>query len=668
MCFSGTLLVAGQGIAKVYATGIHAQMGKIGKSLQSIEEEETLLKKDVSRTVKIVGISAGILCLIVITVYGFTRADWFGGFLAGLTLAMAMIPEEFPVVLTVFLSLGAWRISQKRVLTRRIPAVETLGAATVLCVDKTGTLTVNKMKVQKLCVKDVFYDASFTNKKNLPENCHEIVEYGTLASQTDPYDPMEKAIRELSEICLKNTEHVHYDWEMVHEYPLSKKLLAMSRVWRRQGSEDYVVAAKGAPEAIADLCHLDKQAMDKLKISIEKMADEGLRVLGVAKAVFKPVILPEKQHDFEFSFEGLIGLADPIREQVPSAIKECYQAGVRVIMITGDYPGTAKNIATQIGLKNILDIITGPELDSMNDSELEIRVKNTNIFARVVPEQKLRIVNALKKTGEIVAMTGDGVNDAPALKSANIGIAMGARGTDVARESSSLVLLDDDFMSIVAAVRMGRRIFDNLKKAISYILAIHIPIAGLSLFAVIFKWPLILFPVHVVFLELIIDPACSLVFESEKEEKGVMLRPPRSIKEPLFSLSTVFYSLLQGTVLLLIVAGVFVLSQKFGESVEVARALAFTTLIVGNLGLIVCNRSWALALPAIIRQKNTALLWISTGAVIFMFLSIEVPLLKNLFKFGTLHNIDFVLCFGAGIISVIMFEVIKLIRRYSPAI
>ena len=320
--FSGTLIVSGQGYAKVHATGIHAEIGKIGKSLQSIVEEDTLLKKDVSRTVKIVGISAGVLCFVVITVYGLTRADWLGGFLAGLTLAMAMIPEEFPVVLTIFLSLGAWRISRKRVLTRRIPAVETLGAATVLCVDKTGTLTVNKMKVQKLCVNGVFYSAPSTEKEYFHENCHEIIEYGTLASQTDPFDPMEKAIRDLSDICLKNTEHVHYDWKLVQEYPLSKRLLAMSRVWKRQGSADYVIAAKGAPEAIADLCHLDKQAMDKLKMSIENMADEGLRVLGVAKAVFKPSILPKEQHDFELSFEGLIGLADPVREQVPSAIKE----------------------------------------------------------------------------------------------------------------------------------------------------------------------------------------------------------------------------------------------------------------------------------------------------------------------------------------------------------
>jgi Ca2+-transporting ATPase len=661
--FSGTLVVQGQGIAEVIRTGIDTEIGKIGKSIQTIEEEETLLKKDVSRTVKIVALSGAILCAIVIIVYGLTRTDWLGGFLAGLTLAMAMIPEEFPVVFTIFLSLGAWRISQRRVLTRRILAVETLGAATVLCVDKTGTLTMNNMKVQKLCINGLFYDIITPKKEMLHENCHEIIEYSILASQTDPYDPMEKAIRELGNVSLAGTEHIHNNWEMIKEYPLSKSLLAMSRVWKRRKSDDYVIAAKGAPEAIIDLCHLNKHQIENLKVSIEKMSDEGLRVLGVAKAVFRPSILPEEQHDFDFKLEGLIGLADPIREQVPTAIKECYSAGVRVIMITGDYPGTAKNIAIQIGLKNPDNIITGIELEKMSNDELEMMIKNTNIFARVVPEQKLRIIKVLKKSGEIVTMTGDGVNDAPALKAANIGIAMGGRGTDVARESASLVLLDDDFMSIVTAVRMGRRIFDNLKKAISYILAIHVPIAGLSLLPVILKWPLILFPVHIVFLELIIDPTCSLVFEAEREENNIMKRPPRNIKESLFSFSTVFFSILQGAILLFTTAGVFITAQNLGESTETARALTFTTLIVGNLGLILVNRSWILTLPQILRQKNTTLAWIIIGAVMFLLLALQIPFLKNLFKFGPLHKIDMILCISAGILSIIFFEIIKLLRK-----
>ena len=661
--FSGTLVVQGQGIAEVQATGTHTEIGKIGKSLQSIEEEETLLKKDVARTVKIVALAGAVLCALVVVVYGITRADWLHGFLAGLTLAMAMIPEEFPVVLTIFLSLGAWRISRKRVLTRRIPAVETLGAATVLCVDKTGTLTMNKMSVRKLSVNGMLHDVMSPKDANLDERYHEVIEYGILASQTDPYDPMEKAIRELCEISLAGTEHIHHEWQMVQEYPLSKSLLAMSRVWKRQGSDEYIIAAKGAPEAIADLCHFDDTEMKKLTLYVEQMAQEGLRILGIAKARFVLGVLPEEQHDFKFEFKGLIGLEDPVREQVPSAIRECYNAHIRVVMITGDYPGTAKNIAAQVGLADRDNVITGPELDVMSEETLQQKIKSTNIFARVVPEQKLRIVNALKKSGEIVTMTGDGVNDAPALKSAHIGIAMGGRGSDVARESAALVLLDDDFMSIVAAVRMGRRIFDNLKKAISYILAIHVPIAGLSLLPVIFKWPLILFPVHIVFLELIIDPACSLVFEAEKEEKNIMSRAPRDIKEPLFSLATVIYSIVQGAILLGIVSGVFVISQYLGEGVEQARALSFTTLVVGNLGLILSNRSWSLPIPRLMRQKNPALAWVLLGALLFLVMALCVPFIRNLFLFGPLHVIDVVICISAGCVGIIIFELIKFARR-----
>ena len=374
-------------------------------------------------------------------------------------MAMAVLPEEFPVVLTVFLALGAWRISQNRVLTRRVPAVETLGSATVLCVDKTGTLTMNRMKVKKIFASGEFYEID-DGRDRLPEAIHEVIEFSILASQIDPFDPMEKAFKQLGEDYLAKTEHIHSDWELVQEYPLSKKLLAMSRVWRSPSGKDYVIAAKGAPEAIADLCHIDLAQQQDLSGAIQSMAEEGLRVLGVSRAYFGKADLPGGQHDFEFEFLGLIGMEDPVRPGVREAIKECYSAGINVKMITGDYPGTAQAIARQIGLPSD-QVVTGPELEKMSDSELQKRLKEVSIFSRVVPEQKLRLVQALKANGEVVAMTGDGVNDAPALKAANIGIAMGGRGTDVAREAASLVLLDDDFSSIVKAVRLGRRIFDN---------------------------------------------------------------------------------------------------------------------------------------------------------------------------------------------------------------
>ena len=637
--YSGTLLVQGQGIAKVKAIGMDTELGKIGKSLQTLETEETLLQKETRRLVNRLALAGLLLCTLVVILYGVTRGNWIEGFLAGITLAMATLPEEFPVVLTIFLALGAWRISKKQVLTRRVPAVETLGACTVLCVDKTGTLTMNSMTVKKIFAGGGFCDINVRSKGALPENCHEIVEFGILASKIDPFDPMEKALRQLGIYSLLNTEHLHDDWTMVHEYPLCQDLLALSHVWKSPDGVDYVIASKGAPEAIFDLCHLDESEKKKLYPHINAMAEEGLRVLGVARSGFKPAGLPEGHHDFTFKFLGLIGLADPVRPAVSDAIKECYTAGMRVIMITGDYPGTAQNIAEQIGLSSVSEVITGPELDRMEDAMLQKRIKSVNIFARVVPEQKLRIVNALKATGEIVAMTGDGVNDAPALKSAHIGIAMGERGTDVAREAASLVLLDDDFSSIVGAVRIGRRIFDNLKKAMAYIFAIHVPIIGLSLLPVVLGWPLILLPVHIVFLELIIDPACSIIFEAENEEKDIMQRRPRNPGEPLFGLKSIGLSILQGISVLVIVIAVFALALYRGQGEADARTLTVTTLIIANLGLIFANRSWSRTILSTLRSPNPALWWISGGTLTFLTLILYVPFLQQLFHFSKLHSL-----------------------------
>ncbi len=657
--YSGTLIVQGQGVAQVKATGIRTEIGKIGRALQKVEPEETALQKETDRLVRNLAILGLGLCLIVIIVYGLTRASWIQGLLAGITMAMAVLPEEFPVVLTIFLALGAWRISGSRVLTRRVPAIETLGAATVLCVDKTGTLTMNRMSVKKVFAGGNFYDLD-DSRDRLPEAIHEVVEFSILASQIDPFDPMEKAFRQLGEDYLARTEHIHRDWSLVQEYPLSKKLLAMSRVWRSPGGDEYVIAAKGAPEAIADLCHLGEDLRMEISEKIQSMAEEGLRVLGVARAYFKSTeTLPGGQHDFDFQFLGLIGLADPVRPGVADAIKECYSAGIRVVMITGDYSGTAQAIARQIGLPSDL-ALTGSDLEKMGDPELQEHIKDVGIFSRVVPEQKLRLVNALKASGEVVAMTGDGVNDAPALKAANIGIAMGGRGTDVAREAASLVLLDDDFSSIVKAVRLGRRIFDNIKKAMAYILAIHIPIAGMSLIPVLLGWPLVLLPVHIVFLELIIDPSCSVVFEAEPEEADVMSRPPRDPRKPLFRGRTVGLSLLQGMIVLVIVLAVFVVSLYRGQGGPEARALTYTTLIIANLGLILTNRSWSRTIIETMKTPNAALWWVIGGALIFLGLVLYVPFLRDLFQFAYLHPIDLAICFMAGIASILWFEGLKL--------
>ncbi|MGB9176403.1 MAG: cation-translocating P-type ATPase, partial [Methanoregula sp.] len=604
--YSGTLVVQGQGLARVTATGVRTEMGKIGTVLRTVERGETRLKTEINRIVRTIALVGIALCTIIVIVYGLTRFNWIEGFLAGITLAMAILPEEFPVVLTVFLALGAWRISRQNVLTRQVPAIETLGSATVLCVDKTGTLTENRMSVAKFSAKGEICDCDASGHCTVTDSCHEVAEYAILACKQDPFDPMEKALLHLKDGDFGKTEHIHANWVLVQEYPLSPELLAMSNVWRSPDGDRFIIAAKGAPEAIADLCHFDPAAVTELSGSVNLMAADGLRVLGVARASFSIASLPQQQHDFTFEFLGLTGFADPVRPQIANAVRECYTAGIRVIMITGDYPLTAQNIARQIGLADGSRYITGPELDAMDDAELQKRINSVTVFARVVPEQKLRIVNALKATGEVVAMTGDGVNDAPALKSADIGIAMGGRGTDVAREASSLVLLDDNFTSIVSAVRLGRRIFDNLKKAMAYIFSIHVPIAGMSLIPVLFNMPLVLLPVHIVFLELIIDPACSVVFESEKEERDVMDRRPRRKDEGIFTRRTLVLSLLQGFVVLAVVLAVYWCALFRGLSEAEVRALTFTTIVIANLCLILTNRSWSDTIFTSLRTPNRA--------------------------------------------------------------
>lgn len=624
--YSGTQIVQGNGYAKVIATGAKTQMGLIGKSLTDSLIERTDLQKETDVLVRNFAIFGLILCVVVAIGYGVTRADWLNGFLVGITLAMSALPEELPVILAIFLALGAIRLSVKNVLTRRIPAVEALGATTVLCVDKTGTITQNLMKVSQLFADGQYFDAVDTIASNdLPEQFHQILEYSVLASQRDPFDPMEIAIKNFGIDCLKGTEHLHEFWQLIHQYPLSKELLAISQVWQSAKNQDYVIAAKGAPEAIFDLCHLNTQQIKDLLVQIENMAQKGLRVIGVAKAVFQDEVLPKIQHDFNFEFLGLVGLEDPVRPNIVESVKSCFLAGIRIIMLTGDYFGTAQYVAQKIGLQNTNASITGPELTKMNDLELAQKIKHINIFARILPEQKLRIVNALKINDEVVAMTGDGVNDAPALQSADIGVAMGKHGTDVARQAAALVLLDDNFSSLVAAIRIGRRVYSNIKRAMVYTLGAHIPIIGMTLIPVLCKWPLMFYPIHIVFLEMIINPACSIVFEAEDEETDIMNRPPRSNKEKLFDRKTVKSGVLQGLGALLVSLSVFMLFRYLGYPDNTVRAITFAVFVVTNITLIFLNTTIVL--------HNRALWLISGSAVIFLTTVLCVPYLRALFYF-----------------------------------
>lgn len=660
--YSGSMVVSGRGMARVYATGMESEIGKIGKSLDSIKDEDTLLHKETKKIVRYVAILGLGLCGLVVLFYVLVRGNLIEGLLAGLTLSMAILPEEFPIVLIVFLTLGAWRISKRKVLTRQSAAIETLGAASVLCNDKTGTLTLNKMQLTSLYTNGSSYEVSGFASTDLPEKFHALLEFGMLASQKDPFDPIEKELNQKGNLYLKKTNHWHDDWNLIKEYPLSKELMAMSHVWKSPKKNDYIIAAKGAPEAIIELCHLNLEEKIKILMQVAEMSKKGLRVLGGARANFSKKELPEDQDDFGFEFVGLYGFIDPVRSTAPAAVSEAYAAGMRVIVVTGDYPGTASYVAKKIGIINPEIYITGDELEKMDKEELMEKIKTVNIFARIVPEQKLMIVNALKANGEIVAMTGDGVNDAPALKAANIGIAMGKRGTDVAREASSLVLLNDDFSSIVAAVRLGRRIYDNLRRAMGYLLAVHVPIAGMSILPLFFNYPVVLLPAHIVFFELIIDPACSTVFESEKEEAGIMDRPPRNLKEPMFNSKIVLLNFLQGFGLLAVAFVLYFLTIESGRGELVARSFAFTSMVLGNLLLIVTNLSWTKNFVQVFLSSNRALLIAFGGGILCLLAVLSVPFLSDLFYLGHLNLGDFLVIGIMTCLSLVWFEVLKSLK------
>ncbi len=632
--WAGSLVTSGSGVARVSATGSHTAIGRIGTSLGSVEAAPPPLQVQMRRLVWLfatAGIGASILLAVA---YGLLHGQWLQAVLAGITLAMATLPEEFPLVLTIFLVLGAWRMSRRHVLARRSAAIEALGTATLLCTDKTGTLTQNRMSVAKLRA-DGQSLAMAEDAAELPEQFHELVEFSILASRPDPFDPMEQAFHRLGQQKLMNTEHLHPDWVLAHDYPLQPELLAMSQAWRGLGGDMHVIAAKGAPEAVADLCHMDEAGLEAVRLGVAELAAEGLRVLAVAKGVYTGAGWPEKQHDFDFTFLGLAGLADPLRPGVPQAVAACRGAGIGVAMITGDHPVTALAIARQAGIE-ARHVLTGQDMAALDAEGLQKALVDTRVFARIMPEQKLRLVQAFAANDEVVAMTGDGVNDAPSLKAAHIGVAMGGRGTDVAREAASLVLLDDDFTSLVAAIRLGRRIDANLRKAFSYILAVHVPIAGMSLIPVLLGWPLLLGPVHVVFLEMIIDPASSIVFEAEREDAGIMSRPPRRPGAPLFSLGLLAGGLAQGGAVLVAALLVFLAGVHGAGGENTGRAMAFTTLVLGNLGLVLSNKVLDGGGVAALWRPNLALFVVVAVAAVALGLALTVPELRHLFLFSPL--------------------------------
>ena len=662
--YAGTFVVRGQGLARVTATGTQSQIGRIGASLSPLTSAPTPLQAQTARLVKVIAIIAAVLCGGLVLTLGIRHGQWIPAWLSGIALAMAILPEEYSVVLTIFPALGARRLTREGVLTRRITAIETLGAINVLCTDKTGTLTHNRMTVTALAAgaanteQAVLWSASANPV--LTEMFHPLLEHAILASAPQPFDPMETAFHALGQSHLTQTEHLHRDWTLVQTYALSPTLKAMSHVWKVDDGPDRVVSAKGAPEAVMDLCHLDARQRAQWSLMVDQMAQQGLRVLAVAQGRFSGDNWPDNSHDFDFEWLGLIGLTDPLRAEISQAVADCHSAGIRVIMITGDYPATARVIANQAGLTQG-QTLTGDELEQLSDQELRQRMLQVSVCARITPHQKLRIVQALQANGDIVGMTGDGVNDAPALRAAHVGIAMGERGTDVAREAAAIVLMDDNFASIVKGISVGRRIFSNLQKSMRYIFAIHIPIAGLALLPLLMGWPPVLLPVHLALLELVVDPACSIAFENEPADADVMQRPPRDIQAPLFGWADMLLALGQGLcVLISLGLGHFWASEHLDEAGT--RALLFATLVVANALLVLSTRMPSRQARGSNRH-NSVLPWIIGLNLGILALALNIPWALDALHFASLSPAAWAMVLALAAFSWLTATSLKWLRR-----
>jgi Ca2+-transporting ATPase len=656
--YGGTLVVSGRAFIKVSHTGKNSEFGKIGKSLKEIEIVPDKLQREMRGIVNRLFVLGALFSVFVIISYYLTRGDFIQSLLNGIATAMAMLPEEFPVVLTVFLSIGAWRLSKINLLTRKPSAIENLGSITALCSDKTGTITENKMIVSSIYIQNELI--SFDEFQSKKAQITPLIEASFFASHAQTIDPMERAI----EACYKTIQlNLNKPLQLVKEYLITHEMTAMTRVLKTE-DQHLIVYSKGAPETILSLCKMEEVDQKRILEIVNDQARKGQRILAVAKTAWLTAELPNKQADFLLDFLGLIGFEDPIRQDVPKAIEECKEAGIRVIMITGDYPSTAESIAKKAGIIEVDSILTGSDLEKMDDQELGLKIKSIHVFARIVPNQKLRIIKALQSNGEIVAMTGDGVNDAPALKAADVGIAMGDKGTDVARESAALILLDDRFSTIVAAIRSGRKIMDNLEKAMTYILAVHVPIVGLTLLPAFFlELPIILLPMHIVVLELMIDPICSLAFESEKEEKNLMKRPPKNPRLTFFGRDKVLKSILIGLLLFLFTTLVYFGSLHFGFAANEIRTLTFSMLIFCDIFLVLSTLSKSRTIIQVLLEKNISLLVILFITLAFLLVMIENKYLNELFQFQQISFIYMIYAFLFSIVFGFLLEGVKYFER-----
>ena len=648
MCYAGCDVTNGSAIIKVTSVGVNTEYGKIGSVLNSISKEKTPLEKQIKKLVVVCTIISLLFLVSVVIINFIYNKDLvleeriIHSILSGITVAMATIPEEIPVVLTVFLAIGAFKLAKKNTLTRNMKAVETLGAVTVLCTDKTGTLTQNKMTVKETYSTD-----------------KDFLQILSLACAKNPYDPMEVAIQTY---CLDNKiKKDIYDNDLLHEYVFNNEDKMMGQIWKIDNKN--LLCVKGAYENIFHLCNIEEEKYKKLIERIDKYSNLGYRVLAVAKRENVEDI-KKKLKDNKLEFVGLIALVDPPRFGIKESIKSCYSAGIRVIMITGDNGKTAKGIAKQIGLKHNDNVITGIELENMSDEELRNRVGDTNIFARVYPNHKMRIVEALQKNNEVVAMTGDGVNDAPALKKAEIGIAMGKRGTNVAKEAADMILMDDNFKTIVDSIKNGRTIYSNIKKALSYILVIHIPIALASFFVPLFNLPLLLLPIHIVLLELIIDPTSSIIFQRLKPDKNIMKEKPRKINDPIMNKNTIVKCILQGLFIFLAFFGSYYYLINKGLEQSFAVTFSFTTLVLSNIFVVYVLQSDEYSIKNFISSlKDKTILLINTIILIMLLFIIYIPFFNKIVGTTKLSIIDLLLSVLLAIFATFIFDIFKIKKK-----
>lgn len=661
--YSGTIVASGLAIATITAIGNETKLGKIGKRLESIEEERTPLEIQIANFVKKMAIGGAIVFIIVWTINYLHTLNWLNSLLQSLTLAMSILPEEIPVAFTTFMALGAWRLMKMGIVVKQMKTVETLGSATVICTDKTGTLTENSMRLAKVFLLSSNKIFELNDTTTVEEN--ELIQWAMWASEPIPFDPMEVALHLAYQQSVQPDERPNF--KLVHEYPLGGKPPMMTHVFDN-GKGNRIIAAKGAPEAMMEVSKLTETQKQQIQKAIQLLANEGFRVLGVGKSDFSGDAYPEKQEDLSFEFIGIVAFYDPPKKNIEQVLKDFYSAGIAVKIITGDNTATTTAIAKQIGFRDFDTAITGDELMKLSDEELQTCVMETALFTRMFPEAKLKIINALKSKNQIVAMTGDGVNDGPALKAAHIGIAMGKKGTEIAKQAASLILLEDDLSKMVDAVAMGRKIYANLKKAIQYIISIHIPIILTVFVPLALGWiyPNIFSPIHIIFLEIIMGPTCSIVYENEPMEKNTMLQPPKALTNTFFNWKELMISIIQGLVITGGTLFVYQFGVHAGYDEALIRTMTFTTLISANIFLTLINRSFYYSIITTMAYKNKMVFAVISITMAILGIVLFIPPVTKFFEFEAMGIQHLLICVVVGLSSVVWFEIVKVFKRRKP--